>query len=195
MDFVDDSGQFSGLMVSILQYTTLSFLATVGVICHAFHTRKQFYPAMLFLSNSKICTLILANAGFVCLFLVWWLCKSIFFGKLRQAEIEANYELTRQELMEMCLSMTIFRSEFGVEFVYMFAILLFIKNLHWIALKRIDFLLTRPQIPRINFFRIALGVWFLALIEPLMFGGNLANAISRVKKNHRPDVLILFTFE
>lgn len=37
-----------------LAYSLLSLAATAGVIYHAFETREQFYPAVVFLVSSKI---------------------------------------------------------------------------------------------------------------------------------------------
>lgn len=40
---------------------------------------------------------------------------------------------------DTCLAMTIFRDEFDLKFVLLFASLLYLKIFHWIASDRIDF--------------------------------------------------------
>ena len=114
-------------MISVGKYALLSAAMAVGSVVYAFHTRQQFFPAMLFLSTSKICIVIMGNMAVVSLVLFGLFIKSVFLGKLREAEVERFHEMSRHELMETCLAMTIFREEFSVSFLSMFSALLFVK--------------------------------------------------------------------
>lgn len=42
-------------------------------------------------------------------------------------------------MTETCLAMTIFRDEFDVRFIVLFALLLLVKIFHWIVQDRVDF--------------------------------------------------------
>lgn len=50
--------------------------------------REQFYPAMLYLSTSKLSIAILGNLIFAVTLLVGQLMKRIFLGTLRESEVE-----------------------------------------------------------------------------------------------------------
>lgn len=182
-------------MVNLVQYTFVSTLATIGVILHAFNTREQFFPAMMFLSSSKICVLVLANMGIVLLILFGYLLKGIFLGKLREAEIETMYEHSRQELMEICLSMTIFRNEFGVPLVFMFCVLLFVKIFHWLTQKRLEFMETTPVVSRVAQIRIVACSCLLFAADCYFFYQAASQTFTSLQSESRPTVLILFAFE
>ena len=87
----------------------------------------------------------------------------IFFGSLRESEIERVNERISQAVMETCLAMTIFRDEFNVEFVAMFVILTFIKVFHWLVQDRVDYLETTPTVSRLHHLRITSFICLLGV--------------------------------
>ena len=46
--------------------------------------------------------------------------------------------------MDTCLAMTIFKDEFDLKFIFLFASLLYLKSFHWIAADRVDFVIPLP---------------------------------------------------
>ncbi|GJD06725.1 ERAD-associated E3 ubiquitin-protein ligase HRD1B [Galdieria sulphuraria] len=52
---------------------------------------------------------------------------------------------TKETILETFLAMSIFREEFGVGFLVLFAVLLFFKIFHWIAKDRVDFVEETPN--------------------------------------------------
>lgn len=69
-------------------YASSSYVCALSVIFHAYWTRAQFYPAVIYLVTSKLCVMILCNAALVTTVLIGLCTKSIFLGKLRDAEME-----------------------------------------------------------------------------------------------------------
>jgi E3 ubiquitin-protein ligase synoviolin len=60
--------------------------------------------------------------------------------------VERINERISQAVMETCLAMTIFREEFNVSFVAMFATLTFVKVFHWLVQDRVDYIETTPSV-------------------------------------------------
>ena len=64
---------------------------------------------------------------------------SIFFGKLRDIEVEHLYDKSWFAVTETCLAMTIFRDEFTAQILALFAILLAAKMFHWLTQDRVEY--------------------------------------------------------
>jgi E3 ubiquitin-protein ligase synoviolin len=96
-------------MMRLPTYAGFSFLATISAVYYAFSSRGQFYPAMVYLSTSKICFVLLLNTGFVLMCILWQLLKTIFLGTLREAEVERLNEQSWREIVEILFAVTIFR--------------------------------------------------------------------------------------
>lgn len=90
-------------------------------------------------------------------------CMQVFFGSLRESEIERVNDRISQAVMETCLAMTIFRDEFNVEFVAMFVTLTFIKVFHWLVQDRVDYIETTPTVSRLHHSRIISFIFLLGV--------------------------------
>jgi hypothetical protein len=118
-------------MIRLQTYAAFSLLTTMSAVYYAFSSREQFYPAMFYLSNSKICFMLLLNTGLVAMCAAWQLVKRIFLGTLREAEVERLNEQSWREVVEILFTVTIFGQDFPVAFFAMVASLLLVKALHW----------------------------------------------------------------
>ena len=182
-------------MLSLTKYATASTIATVGVICHAFHTREQFYPAVIYLATSKASVVVMGNMAIVLTIMLGQLLKAIFLGQLREAEVERLYELSRHTVMETCLAMTIFREEFNVSFLAMFTALLFIKIFHWLSQKRVEYIEMTPSVSRLSHARILCFMALLLVVDCVFLRYSATHAFTAAVQNRRPSVLTLFAFE
>ncbi|XP_057540832.1 ERAD-associated E3 ubiquitin-protein ligase HRD1B-like [Amaranthus tricolor] len=178
-------------MVRLKPYAGLSLFATVAVVYHAFHSRRQFYPAMVFLSTSKISLVILLNMGLVILCSLWKLAKCVFLGRLREAEVERLNEQSWREVMEILFAITIFRQDFSVSFLAMVTALLLIKSLHWLAQKRVEFIETTPAVPTLSHVRIVSFMGFLLFLDSIFLYSSLKHLI----ETQQASVSIFFSFE
>ncbi|KAJ8451371.1 hypothetical protein Cgig2_017762 [Carnegiea gigantea] len=178
-------------MVRLRPYAGISLFATLAVIYHAFHSRGQFYPAMVYLSTSKISLVILLNMGLVIMCSLWQLAKRVFLGSLREAEVERLNEQSWREVMEILFAITIFRQDFSVSFLAMVTTLLLIKALHWLAQKRVEFIETTPSVPLISHIRIVSFMGFLLLLDSLFLYSSLKYLI----ETQQASVSIFFSFE
>lgn len=172
-------------------YGGLSLIASIGVIYHAFNSRRQFYPSMVYLSTSKISLVLLLNMGLVLMCVLWQLIKKIFLGNLREAEIERLNEQSRREIMEILFAITIFRQDFSVSFLAMVTTLLLIKSLHWLAQKRLEYIETTPTVPFIAHFRIVSFMGFLFMMDSLFF----YTSVSYLLQTRQASVSLFFSFE
>lgn len=148
-------------------YASLSFVAAIAVIYHAFNSRGQFYPAMVYLSTSKISLVLLLNMSLVIMCILWQFVKCLFLGTLREAEVERLTEQSWREVMEILFAITIFRQDFSVTFLAMVTTLLLIKALHWLAQKRVEYIETTPSVPTLSHIRIVSFMGFLLLLNCL----------------------------
>lgn len=172
-------------------YAGFSFLATIMAIYYAFSSRGQFYPAMVYLSTSKICFVLLLNTGLVVMCIMWQLVKRLFLGSLREAEVERLNEQSWREVMEILFAVTIFRQDFSVTFLAMVTALLLIKALHWLAQKRVEYIETTPSVPILSHVRIVSFMGFLLVIDCLFLSSSLKSLI----RTRQASVALFFLFE
>ncbi|KAL0420960.1 UNVERIFIED_CONTAM: ERAD-associated E3 ubiquitin-protein ligase HRD1A [Sesamum latifolium] len=178
-------------MMKLQTYAGLSLLATLAVIYHAFNSRGQFYPSMVYLSTSKISLVLLLNMGLVVMCILWQLTKKIFLGSLREAEVERLNEQSWREVMEILFTITIFREDFSTTFLAMVTALLLIKALHWLAQKRVEYIETTPSVPMLSHIRIVSFMGFLLLIDSVF----LYNSIKYLVETRKASVSLFFLFE
>ncbi|KAL1333265.1 ERAD-associated E3 ubiquitin-protein ligase HRD1B [Arachis ipaensis] len=178
-------------MMRLKTYAGLSLIATLAITYHAFNSRGQFYPAMVYLSTSKISLVLLLNMGLVIMCILWQLTKKVFLGSLREAEVERLNEQSWREVMEILFAITIFRQDFSVTFLAMVTALLLIKALHWLAQKRVEYIETTPTVPMLSHVRIVSFMGFLLLLDSLFLYSNLKHLL----QTWQPSVSIFFSFE
>ena len=177
-------------MSSLARYVVLSFAVAGGLVYHALKTREQYFPAMLYLSTSKLSVVVLGNLAFAMTLCLGHVLKAVFLGQLREAEIERLYERSKDAIMETCLAMTIFREEFNVKFVVLFVSLLFVKIFHWLAGDRVEFMEQSPSTTRLAHLRVCSLVVVLVALDSSFLGYAVAHTL-----NKGPSVLLLFGFE
>uniref|UniRef100_A0A2C9VBP1 RING-type E3 ubiquitin transferase n=1 Tax=Manihot esculenta TaxID=3983 RepID=A0A2C9VBP1_MANES len=178
-------------MVRLRTYVSLSLVATVAALYHAFSSRGQFYPAMVYLSTSKINLVLLLNMGLAIMCILWQLTKWVFLGSLREAEVERLNEQSWREVMEILFAITIFRQDFSVTFLAMVAALLLIKALHWLAQKRVEYIETTPSVPMLSHIRIVSFLGFLLLLDSMF----LYSSIKYLIETRQASVSLFFSFE
>ncbi|KAI3467283.1 hypothetical protein Pfo_023946 [Paulownia fortunei] len=178
-------------MMKLQTYAGISLIAALAVIYHAFNSRSQFYPAMVYLSTSKISLVLLLNMGLVVMCTMWQLTKKVFLGSLREAEVERLNEQSWREVVEILFAITIFRLDFSVTFLAMVTALLLIKALHWLAQKRVEYIETTPAVPMLSHIRIVSFMGFLLLIDSIF----LYNSIKYLVETRQASVSLFFSFE
>ncbi|XP_051122100.1 ERAD-associated E3 ubiquitin-protein ligase HRD1B-like [Andrographis paniculata] len=172
-------------------YAGLSLLGSVAAIYHAFKSMGQFYPAMVYLSTSKINSVLMWNMGLVMMSLLWQLTKTIFLGSLQEAEVERLHEQLWAEIMEILFAITVFRQDFSIAFLAMITALLMIKSLNWLAQKRVEYIETTPSLSRLSHIRIASFLVFLLLIDSIF----LYNSVKILLETRQASVSLFFSFE
>ncbi|XP_066371962.1 ERAD-associated E3 ubiquitin-protein ligase HRD1-like isoform X2 [Miscanthus floridulus] len=178
-------------MIRLQTYAAFSLLATASAAYYAFSSREQFYPAMVYLSTSKICFVLLLNTGLVAMCVAWQLVKRLFLGSLRETEVERLNEQAWREVVEILFAVTIFRQDFSVSFLAMVAALLLIKALHWLAQKRVEYIETTPSVPLLSHIRIVSFMAFLLIVDCLFLSNSLRSLIQK----REASVAIFFSFE
>lgn len=178
-------------MMKLKTYASFSFIAAVAAIYHAFHSREQFFPAMVYMYTSKICLVILLNMGWVAMCIMWQLVKRLFLGTLREAEVERLNEQAWREVMEILFAITIFRHEFSVILLVMVTALLLIKALHWLAQKRVEYIETTPSVSFLSHIRMVSFFVFLFVVDCLF----LHSSFKSLLQTWPASLSLFFTFE
>ncbi|CAL5212721.1 unnamed protein product [Lathyrus oleraceus] len=178
-------------MMRLQTYAGLSLIATLAVTYHAFNSRGQFYPAMVYLATSKISLVLLLNMALVIMCSMWQLTKKVFLGSLREAEVERLNEQAWREVMEILFAITIFRQDFSITFLAMVTALLFIKALHWLAQKRVEYIETTPSVSVLSQVRIVSFLGFLLLLD----GTFLYRSVKHLLATQQASVSLFFSFE
>ena len=174
----------------LTRYVVGSFVVAGGLVYHALKTREQYFPAMLYLSTSKLSVVVMGNLMFALTLCLGHLFKAIFLGQLREAEVERLYERSKDAIMETCLAMTIFREEFNVKFVVMFVTLLFVKIFHWLCSDRVEYVETSPSTTRLAHLRVCTLAACLLALDLTMLQYSVTETLRL-----GPSVLLLFGFE
>ncbi|KAI7844772.1 hypothetical protein COHA_001652 [Chlorella ohadii] len=177
------------------RYVLASIVVAAAVVWHAFSTRQQFFPSMVYLSSSKFSLAVLGNLGFALALATYKIVLRIFLGRLRDSEVERVNDKVGQAVVETCLAMTIFREDFTAAFLSMFIILSFVKIFHWLVQDRVDFIETTPNVTRLQHIRIVAFTLVLLGIDIWFLHYSIGRTMERVRANRPVGVDLLFAFE
>ena len=171
-------------------YFIFSVTLMMGTMYYAYYTYRQFYPTVLFLVSSKVAYIVISNMLFAIALLVARIFKNLFFGQLRDTEIELLVDTAKYTIPETCLALTIFRNELTPSVIALFGILIFVKLLHKLSKCRVDYIEQLLPMP----IRSQLRVY--SLLTALSIIDITGTAISVLYiTNYGRSVLILFGFE
>lgn len=172
-------------------YFVLSIIAGAATISYACYTREQFYPIILFLVTSKLSFLVAVNVVIAFAIGFGKFLKSLFFGSLRDTEVEQLVERCKYSAMETCLALTIFRHELTPFVLLLFGLLLFTKVFHWLCRGRIDYLEQVVPVPLFTHIRLQLLLLSLLVVDSFVAFRCIDATIVAGNKS----VLLLFGFE
>ena len=105
-------------MKKLQTYARLSLIATLTIIYHAFNSRGQFYPTIVYILTSKISLVFLLNMGLVVMYILWQLTKRVFLRSLREVEVKRLNEQSWREVMEILFALTILWQDFSITFFF-----------------------------------------------------------------------------
>ncbi|KAI8425035.1 hypothetical protein MSG28_006911 [Choristoneura fumiferana] len=170
--------------------TVSSLVLTTVVIGNAYYQKKQFYPSIVYLTNSNPSMAVMYLQAFILVLLVGKLLRKIFFGQLRPAEFEHLIERSWYAITETCLAFTVFRDDFNPKFIALFTLLLFLKAFHWLAEDRVDYMERSPVIGWLFHVRI-LGLLMLLAHADFYF----IHHAYQFTASKGPSVQLVFGFE
>lgn len=171
-------------------YAGFSGLLTGFTVCNELLQRKSFFSTCVQLSESGLSVVILLNFAFVAAWYASKVLRRIFFGPLRPLEVERLYERIWFALTESFIAMTIFRDEFNIRFVCLFALLLGIKTFHWLGQERVDSMEQAENIERLFHYRAIYLIATLLLVDVSL----ITYSMSQVYYNG-PSMSLMFGFE
>lgn len=176
----------------LAMYAGASAVLAASVVTSAFYQRANFYSAMVYLSQSNLCLMILVNLTFLVYGSFMYGLQRICFGALRPVEVEQLYEKAWFAVTETCLAMTVFREEVGAFFLVMFTALITGKVWGWIGEGRVEVFEQQPPAnPRLFHTRLV-----ISLLTSVVFNTwLLAYSIDTVIATAKPTMMVMFLFE
>ena len=171
-------------------YFVFSTILLLSTVYYAYYTYRQFYPTILYLVSSKTAYIVIGNMFFAIALLVARIFKKLFFGNLRDTEVELLVDTAKYTIPETCLALTIFRNELSAVVIALFAILVFIKLLHIVSKCRVEYteqLLPLPIRSQIRTYCLFASLFFIDIV-------GVALSIAYISSYGR-SVIILFGFE
>lgn len=176
----------------LAMYAGASAALAASVVTSAFYQRANFYSAMVYLSQSNLCLMILVNLVFLLYGSLMYGLQRLCFGALRPVEVEQLYERAWFAVTETCLAMTVFREEVGAFFLVMFTALITGKVWGWIGEGRVEVLEQQPPAnPRLFHTRLV-----VSLVTSILYNCWLLNyAINNVIVTAKPTMMVMFLFE
>ncbi|KAI8821028.1 uncharacterized protein EV422DRAFT_50022 [Fimicolochytrium jonesii] len=173
-----------------LLYGCATVALTGAVIANAWMQRGQFFTAAIHLTRSSSSLMVLLNMGLYVTVLAGRALQRLFFGRLRALEVEHLYERSWFAVTETCLAMTIFRDQFDVRFIVLFAMLLLVKIFHWLSQDRVDFMEQSPN-PSLGWhLRMQIMMALLTVVDLIMVLYSVQHTTTR-----GASMMIIFGFE
>lgn len=173
-------------------YAGTSALVAAGALLKAFHQRPNFYSATVYLSQSNACILILTNLALVCACSFIYSLQRIFYGPLRQIEIEQLTEKAWYAVLDTLLAMPSLSHDVSGWMLAIFVLLLAGKVWGWIGEGRVDILEQQPpQNPRLFHARLSSSLIISVIFDLLM----MYYCVNCVRDDPRPGMMVIFTFE
>ncbi|XP_011191264.2 E3 ubiquitin-protein ligase HRD1 [Zeugodacus cucurbitae] len=170
--------------------SSICLALTSVVIGNAYYQKKQFYPAVVYITKSNASMAVIYIQFFVIVFMFGKLLRKIFLGTLRAAEFEHLLERFWYALTETCLAFTVFRDDFNPRFVALFTVLLFLKSFHWLAEERVDFMERSPVLGWLFHIRVASLLVVLGVLDYFLLMHAYNSTLVR-----GPTVQLVFGFE
>lgn len=153
-----------GAMRYLAVWSVLSPVGLALTLYYALSRHTYFFPSMVYLYNSKFCTLVLGNFGLWILFTVARVVIKLFLGQLRPQELELLSDNIKPTIMSLLFFLTIFRTQFNAAFFAGIVCLLFSKAAHWVVESRVQFMEQSPADSRWTYWRLGamIGIMFWA---------------------------------
>ncbi|KAG6355860.1 hypothetical protein INS49_015244 [Diaporthe citri] len=176
----------------LAMYAGASAALAAAVVTSAFYQRANFYSAMVYLSQSNLCLMILVNLVFLVYGSFMYGLQRLCFGSLRPVEVEQLYEKAWFAITETCLAMTVFREEVGAFFIVMFTALITGKVWGWIGEGRVEVFEQQPPAnPRLFHARLV-----VSLLSSIIYNSWLLSyCINTVVAQAKPTMMVMFLFE
>ncbi|CAM9631320.1 unnamed protein product [Ectocarpus sp. 13 AM-2016] len=171
-------------------YAGVSFLVAMTAVIHAWQTRVEYYPTVVFLTTNKLAQAALGNWAIVMAIGTGKLVSVLFLGPLRDIEIEVMYENARYAFTETCLALTVFRGDLTAVTIALFVQLLLIKAFHWLSRARVEHFEQAGQQSLTSMARLCSLVFITLVVDGLMVTYCLENI-----PVDQASSLVLFAFE
>lgn len=152
---------------------------------------RHFFSAGISLVKSNAKLVVFVLFGIYLSIMIALTFQKLFFGELRNLEIEHLQDNIGLAIMESFFAMALFRDEYDINFIARFVFLIIVKSFHWIIESRVDFMDEIEGQPKLSWLVQINSVFgLLFIIDSLMISYSIMYTITR-----GPSMLIVFGFE
>lgn len=102
------------------------------VVSLALVSRPNFYSAAVSVYNNSASLLVILNMMLIIMLLSGKTLQLLFFGQLRELELQHLYERAIYAATDAFLLLTVFKDEFEFYFSLFLGLLFFLRVFHWI---------------------------------------------------------------
>jgi E3 ubiquitin-protein ligase synoviolin len=174
----------------LISYAVFSLIAAAITVAHAYNQRREFFTVVVHLSTSKLSVALLGNAFLSIMICIGSTVQAIFFGKLREAEVERLWDKIKTSLFETCFAVTMFRDDIGSSFLLHFIGLLVLKWFHWLCHFRGEFMSQSMHTPALQHLRALSAMVLLGVLDYYA-----ADVLYEAMNEKGINVSLIFAFE
>jgi len=177
--------------ISLFGYVFFSVCCGAISILYAWAEHEQFYPTVVSLTSSKTHVLVMGNLG-LALAMFWGsIWQQVLFGQIADDESREVLDKAKYTFIDICIALTIFRTDLTVTVVCLFMALLFAKVFHWLAELRVETVSRLPLTQTYKIIQIVCSLSILIVLDIIVVFLFLYIIIQMDSFG----VLVLFTFE
>ncbi|KAJ5071880.1 hypothetical protein M0811_09779 [Anaeramoeba ignava] len=172
-------------------YFYISFMAFAMVLSQELQeNQNQFFQALVSISNRSLPSLTLMNIVAMILFFIWNFITKLVYGNLNEFELDTLFETGYRKLVDFLLIAGMSGYKSTKEGIFIFFILLLLREWNEIANLRFSLILQNPFVPLSQKLRIFFGVVLFMFIDFSLFKLSL----NEMTQNF-PSIHIIFSIE
>lgn len=173
-------------------YSSISCGLTALVVLFSLISRPNFYSAAVSIYQNSASLLVILNMLLIITLLGGKALQLLFYGQLREMELQHLYERAIYAVTDGFLLLIVFKDEFEFHFLMFLSVLLFLKVFHWITSDRVDLIFQTTQaISFLMHLRLSIAIVLLGCTDLLL----TRYCVTHMDPNRPAGNMVMFAFE
>lgn len=146
-------------------YIALSNIILIAFACDAALTFQQFFPTVVFLTSSRVFSMMVANAAAANILLSATCIRKMFFGSLAQVERQRMNEEFFAQIFESAVGLAYFQGVLTTSMTVAFVLTVAFKMFHVLAVSRLESIERSVQRQQSQIRRLAIFLWLAMIVD------------------------------